>query len=163
MLWIMIGSVALLAGCDRGTREGDPAIVSGVYHFTEFAFVPDSPALPAVNLLDTLMVGTTDLVLRSSGLYVLQYQFEGSPRTDLLTGTFTVQERRVRLRGDDREAALYSRILLGTEVSFNRDPQEPGILSTEQRRRVNLEAFSPRYRGLPVVDGTIRIRLERDR
>jgi hypothetical protein len=94
---------------------------------------------------------------------VLQYQFEGSTRTDILTGDFSVQERRVRLRGDDREAALYSRILLGTEISLNRDPLDAGILSAEQRRRVNLEAFSPRYRGLPVVDGMIRIQLERNR
>jgi len=148
----------LVSACDTGDDEVGPAEVAGEYLFTEFRFVPDSPLLPAVEVLDTLIVSDTRLQLFSSGRFTLLYQFEGA-RPEFIGGSFHVNEERVRLVGHEDEEPFFRRLLLSPEITLERDGEDG--FRAGFPRTVNLEEFSLRYRGLRTVDGMIVLRLTR--
>lgn len=147
-----------VSACDLSDDETRPTEVAGEYVFTEFRFTPTSPLLPDAVLLDTLVQENTRVQLFSSGIFTLLYQFEGA-NPEFIGGEFTVNERRVRLRGREEEAQFFEQLLLGTEITLQRTDDGPLVASIP--RTVNLEEFSPRYSGLRTVDGTVNLELVR--
>lgn len=157
-LAILLVVGGLSSACDSGDDEVRPVDVAGEYVFTEFQFVPRSTLLPAANVLDTLVSDNTRLQLFSSGRFTLLYQFVGA-NAEFVGGDFDVNARRVRLRGHEDEARFYRELLLGSEITLDRE--EEGAFSASLRRTVNLEEFSNRYAGLRSVDGVVRLQLVR--
>ncbi len=151
---------AWTAGCDSNEDKPEPAEVAGEYRFTELRFVPLSSAVQSVNVLDTLVTSATRLQLFSSGRFTLLYQFEGE-RAEFIGGDFSVSSSRVVLKGEKDQERFYRALLLDLETSLVRE-QDDVTLNGNVRRKVNLEAFSPRYRGLPSVEGDMKITLVRD-
>lgn len=150
--------VLALAGCDSSDNNPrDLEAVTGEYTFTRFTFTPESTLLTPVDMLDTLDVSATRLQLFSSGRFTLMYQFRGASAA-FVGGDFTVTDKRVRLNGSSDEKAFYEALLLSNEITLERDGT---ALSASIDREVNLEEFSPRYKGLPSVSGTLSLRLER--
>lgn len=153
----LIGGLSVSA-CDSGGDDVRPGDVAGEYVFTEFRFVPDSPLLPAANVLDTLVVANTRLQLFSSARFTLLFEFVGA-NAEFVGGDFSVSGDRVRLIGREDEAPFYRRLLLSPEFSLQRDG--PDGFTANIRRTVNLEEFSARYAGLRTVDGIVVLVLTR--
>lgn len=153
-----LATVVLWSACDSSDDDVRPVDVAGEYVFTEFRFVPRSDLLPAANVLDTLVEENTRLQLFSSGRFTLLYQFAGA-NPEFIGGDFDVNARRVRLRGHEDEARFYRQLLLGSEITLDRE--DAGGFRAMIRRTVNLEEFSGRYVGLRSVDGVVHLRLVR--
>lgn len=160
----ILALVALLIGFISFTGCGDdnpvrlsPDEVQGRYDFTEFTFIPDAGALMAANVLDTLVMDRTSLLLLDGGQFALNYQFINGEES-LISGDFTVTESAVELNmssgSDDRQNEL----LLHSPLRLIRN-MESSSLETREVRTKNLSLFSGRYEGIPPVEGELRIKL----
>ena len=154
-LCLVLAAALFLAACDS-SEETRPSDVAGEYIFTEFRFEPDSPLLPPANLLDTLVTSNTRLQLFSSGRFTLLYQFSGA-NPEFIGGDFEVSDERIRVRGREDEASFYGQLLLAPEFTLQREGSDAFHASI--RRTVDLEKFSPAYRGLRSVEGAVKLRL----
>lgn len=154
----LVSVAALLVGCDSAGDDARPVDVAGEYLFSEFVFVPDSPLLPPANVLDSLVASETRLQLFSSGRFTLLFQFEGAVQ-EFVGGDFRVNERRVRLVGHEDESRFYRRLLLGNEITLDREAD--GGFSAEIPRTVNLAEYSNKYSGLTSVQGVVWLKLVR--
>ncbi len=150
----------MLLSCSRQTADNTYVReVIGEYFFDTFQFVPESSALETVNVMDTLVYEETRLQLFSSKRFTLLYRFKnGSPA--FVGGDFEVSRSRVVLKGNPDDEEFYAALLLPTEIPLQRS-DDPDVLTGSIKRRVNLEAFSPRYRGLLSVRGTLVLELRR--
>jgi hypothetical protein len=148
-----------LWGCDSNSADQDLGTLAGEYALQQFRFVPDSPLLEPVNMLDTLVVGATKLQLFSSGRFTLLYQFEGGKST-FVGGDATATSGGVKLKGDRNDEAVYGGLLLPIEFQL-KSGTAGGTLNATLERRVNLSAFSDRYQGLPSVEGKLILALKR--
>ncbi len=158
MCWPLLLVALTTSACDSsGDSSQQLNEVAGEYTFATFRFTPESSLLTPVNMLDTLDTSTTRLQLFSSGRFTLMYHFLGG-KAEFIGGDFTVTDKRVRLNGAADEKAFYEALLLSNEITLNR---EGTALTASIQREVNLEEFSPRYKGLPSVSGTLTLRLER--
>lgn len=159
---VLLNLVFVLSGCQKENPvQVLPEDVAGTYDFTHFIFIPDAAAIAPANVLDTLVAQNTNLKLTAGGQFVLSYQFIGGVES-LIAGTFEVNERRVTLRAYSGAEAQLSALLLDSPLVLNRTDVE-GVLEVSLRKTVNLAAFSNRYRGVPPVEGTLRLRLEQRR
>lgn len=143
--------------CDSNNMEDGISSLAGEYDFTEFQFIPDSNLLEPVNLLDTLVVTSTQLQIFSAGRFTLLYEFRGGS-SKFVGGDAHRTDRGVRLSGAREDEEIFSDLLLPIEFELR---SEGSILMTQEDRRVNLEAYSNRYRGLPSVEGTLSLTLSR--
>ena len=148
-----------LLGCDSNSADEDLGTHAGEYTFQQFRFVPDSPLLEPVNMLDTLVVSATRLQLFTSGRFTLLYQFEGGKST-FVGGDATGASGGVKLKGERSDEAIYGSLLLPVEFEL-KTGTAAGTLNATLERRVNLAAFSDRYQGLPSVEGRLVLALKR--
>ncbi len=160
---LLVALLVFLIGCD----STDPidggsvpaSVVAGSYKFQFYSFEPSAPVLPAYNLLDTLVKEETELLLADSRDFVLKYRYEGG-RTRLISGTFSVTPTEVTLRGAGSDTDKFRELLFNTNaVTLKRDPTDPKLLSGAIKEVIDLGALSPRYKGIPPVEGTLRVRL----
>ncbi|NNE68784.1 MAG: hypothetical protein HKN29_00320 [Rhodothermales bacterium] len=149
------------AACDSGDSGPDIDDVVGEYGFIEYRFLPDSPLLEPVDMTDTLVVAETRLQLFTSGRFTLLYRFEGSPSATFVGGDAERTSRGVKLKGESDDEDAYLDLLLPVEIELSTGTT-PGRLSANIDRRVNLSAFSDRYAGLPSVEGTLILSLQRN-
>ncbi len=152
----------VLAACDSGNAldQSGPEEVAGTYRFTQFEFVPTATVLPAANVLDTLTAAATSVRLTNGGDFVFSYQLRGGLE-QVLSGSYDVTATRVRLTGQESDAAKYGSLLLDRSLSFERSTTNPDVLTAQVSKTINLAAFSNRYQGIGDVQGTLRLRLER--
>lgn len=156
--FVLIGASVALSACDSNDSGKDLGELAGEYRFDVYRFVPESPLLAPVNMLDTLVVTSTRLQLFSSGRFTLLYQFEGaSPK--FIGGDAERTSRGVRIKGDRADEALYADLLLPIELEL--ENAAINQLSARLNRRVNLASFSDKYAGLPSVEGTLVMTLKR--
>lgn len=157
-LLLMLSFALLSSGCQKENPvQVLPEDVAGTYDFTHFIFIPDAAAIAPANVLDTLVAANTNLRLTASGQFVLSYQFINGPES-LIAGTFEVDERRITLRAYPGAEAQLTSLLLDSPLVLNRTDVD-GVLEASIRKTVDLAAFSNRYRGVPPIEGTLRLRL----
>lgn len=158
--FVLVLGLSVLAGCTGTPVEPpSPRDVAGTFEFTEFRFVPDAAALAPANVLDTLDA-LPSLLLTEGGQWVLVYRFRGGV-TSLLFGDFSVSSNEVRLDAAATTEARLAQVLLESPIRLTRYPAEPDLFTAAIRKTVDLEAYSNRYRGVPPVTGTLRLRIER--
>jgi hypothetical protein len=155
LLVVMGGTLA----CDNDDGADVDAVV-GEYDITRFEFVPTSPQLSSVNVLDTLVTGSTRFQLFSSGSYTFLYQLEGQD-SEFLGGSFEVTDEDVRINGDNAEFVFYGSLLLPTDFNLERMPTDAERLLASIVRTVDLSVYNEKYSGLDAVEGTVYLELER--
>ena len=153
----------LLAACDSSDPESRtlPEEVAGAYTFTQFEFDPDATVLPSFNVRDTLVASDTEIELVDSGQFLMTYRLRGGTK-QLMTGTFTATRSQVRLHGSEADRAKFEALLLNENLVLVRDEADADVLFANLRATVDLAAFSDRYAGIGPVEGTLRLRLERE-
>jgi hypothetical protein len=155
---LALAALWFLGGCQKENPVAVlPSDVAGTYDFTTFIFIPDAAAIAPANVLDTLVSENTNLRLTASGQFVLSYQFRQGPES-LIAGTFDVTQRRITLKPYAGSEAQLTSLLLDSPLVLNRTDVE-GVLEASIRKTADLAAFSNRYRGVPPVQGTLRLRL----
>lgn len=155
--WLVLLLLIPIA-CDSNNADDEIGELAGEFSFTEFRFTPDSNLLAPVNMRDTLAVDATRLQLFSSGRFTLLYQFNGgAPK--FVGGDARRTNRGVRLIGDRDDEQIFSDLLLPLELELT--AESASRLTASTNRRVNLAAFSDRYKGLPSVEGTLSLTLSR--
>src|SRR5690606_8850368 len=102
---------------------------------------PTGAAIAPADVLARLDSTRTQLLLSGNDSYFLFYQFRGGPFYTLL-GEYEVTSQRIRLHGDPADREDYLRILLEEEFTLQRSG-EPGVLTANIQKSVNLEAFDP--------------------
>ena len=159
-LLFVLALAGALAACDSNDTDGPtPSDVAGVYNVTTFTFDPDIQVLETISVRDTLVADQTTMEILSGGQVFLRYRLQNSPNERLVLGEASVRSEQVRVTFDDGTQTDRRRILLPSQVTFDRDGT---TLSAEAETTVNLEAYSPRFGTggtFREVDGTLRITL----
>lgn len=154
---ILIGFIAFTGCGDDNPVKLSPDEVQGRYDFTEFVFDPDAEALIAANVLDTLVMDRTSLLLLDGGQFALSYQFIGGEES-LISGDFTVTESTVELNMSSGSEDRRNELLLHTPLRLIRN-LETSSLETVVVKDKDLSLFSDRYAGIPPVEGELKIKL----
>jgi len=148
----------LFAGCsDSNPVTLSPEEVEGRYDFTEFIFTPDAGALMAANVLDTLVLDKTSLLLLDGGQFALNYQFIGGQEA-FISGEFTVTKSEVELKTSEGSESRLNEILLHTPLKLARS-EESSNLETSVVKTKDLSSFSDHYAGIPPVQGVLILNL----
>lgn len=151
-----------LGGCDSGDPDDgtDPHEVAGIYQFTEYLFEPSGTGFQPINVLDTLNMDVTELLLTSDGDLQLRYQFVngGLYHAD---GSFSVRPLAVTIEGESDDEVDFTRLLLDRTFTLRRDPAQPELLSAEIPKTINPSAFSDRYSGVESMTGTLYLTIAR--
>lgn len=154
---ILVGFL-LLTGCgDSNPVNLSPEEVQGRYDFTEFIFTPDAEALMAANVLDTLVMDKTSLLLLDGGQFALNYQFIGGQEA-FISGEFTVTKSEVELKMSQASESRLNTLLLHTPLKLTRS-EESSNLETTVVKTKDLSLFSDHYAGIPPVQGVLILNL----
>ncbi len=155
---------ALAAGCDSTepiSENPQPATdVAGSYQFETYSFQPKATVLPAYNLLDTLAVADTELILADSREFVLQYRFKGG-QTRFISGEFSNTPTQVVLRAGSDQNAKFNELLLANNLVLLRSPTDPALLTLDLEQTVDVGKYSSRFAGLGPISGVLKVRLRR--
>jgi predicted small lipoprotein YifL len=154
---ILIGFISFTGCGDSNPVKLSPDEVQGRYDFTEFIFTPDAEALIAANVLDTLVMDRSDLLLLDGGQFALSYQFQEGEES-LIFGDFTVTESAVELKMSSGAEERQNDLLLHSPLRLTRN-LETSSLATIEVKTKDLSLFSDRYAGIPPVEGELRIKL----
>lgn len=158
---LLFAGAMIYSACDSGGPNVEVSEIDGDYEFTEFRFLPDASALPAVNVLDTLTDNTASLSLSSNRRFTLRYRFQEADGSNFIDGSFDpAEDDRIQLNVSEETRAEADDVLL--PGSFRLDIVEDGArLEGEFADRVDLAAFSESYAGIPPVEGRVILRLQR--
>lgn len=154
---ILIGFITITGCGGDNPVKLSPEEVQGRYDFTEFIFIPDAEALMAANVLDTLVLDRTSLLLLDGGQFALNYQFKHGGES-LISGDFSVTESVVELKMSSGTEGRRNELLLHTPLKLIRN-LETSRLEIMEVRTKDLSLFSDRYKGIPPVEGVLRIKL----
>jgi hypothetical protein len=152
-----VGAMSL-TNCDKSNPVNVlPEDVAGTYDFIQFVFIPDAAALESANLLDTLVVGNTNLRLLDGGQFTLNYQFMNGPES-IISGDFSVSTSEIRLAAAAGSEARLASLLLHSPLRLKRNIDLDKLESTTTKT-VDLSAYSGRYAGVPPVRGRLILEL----
>lgn len=154
---VLIGFISFTGCGDDNPVRLSPDEVQGRYDFTEFVFDPDAAALMNANVLDTLVMDRTSLLLLDGGQFALNYQLIGGEES-LISGDFTVTESVVELKMSSGSEERQNQLLLHSPLRLTRNMQTSNLATMEVKTK-DLSLFSDRYAGIPPVEGELRIRL----
>lgn len=154
---ILIGFITVTGCGDDNPVRLSPDEVQGRYDFTEFVFNPDAAALMTANVLDTLVMDRTSLLLLDGGQFALNYQFINGEES-LISGDFTVTESAVELNMSSGSEERQNELLLHSPLRLIRN-METSSLELREVRTKDLSLFSDRYAGIPPVEGELKIKL----
>lgn len=163
-LIILLLTLFVIHGCDSGDPiddlVGGTSPAAGTYRFEEFMVDPDADAIAVLNMLDTLVQDDTRLQLFEGGDFVLTYRYLTDP-TAAVFGKYTASSREVRLQGDATASDRHNlrQLLMESTLILQRSQDSERVLATSFKKNVDLAAVSDRYRGVPPVAATVRVRL----
>lgn len=152
---MLIGFISFTGCGDDNPVKLSPDEVQGRYDFTEFIFTPDAEALAAANVLDTLVMDRTSLLLLDGGQFALSYQFIDGEES-LISGDFTVTASAVELNMSSGSEERQKELLLHSPLRLSRNLENSSLETVEVSTK-DLSLFSDRYAGIPPVEGELRI------
>lgn len=159
LLLIVFGAL-ILGQCDKSNPVRVlPEDVAGTYQFTNYVFTPDASALEPANLMDTLVVASTNLVLLDGGQFTLNYRFINGSQS-IISGDFTATVDEIKLTAAPGSEARLASLLLHSPLELQHDI-EIGRLESTTTKTVDLSTFSGRYKGVPPVPGRLEMVLIR--
>ncbi len=161
---LLVVTFVILSGCDSGDPIDDPngnvAPVEGTYIVEALAVVPEASRIPALNLLDTLILADTRMQLLVGGDFVLTYRYVGGP-TAALFGRYTYSAREVRMEAEPTSSDLHDfrSLLMSQRLVLQRSQGTPEVLTASFRKTVDMASLSDGYQGIPPISATIQFRL----
>ncbi len=139
--------------------SGDPAEVVGTYQIRQFEFEPAASSLETIDVLEYLKQDASSLELTSSQDFVLKYRTQNGQNATL-TGSYSLNSKKVELSGQREDASQYQDILLDRTFYLHR--QDPNVLWVHMKKQAAPEQLSTSYDGLSSVEGTLRLKFMRD-
>lgn len=129
--------------------------VSGMYTIQHYEFIPNASALEPINLLEYVEEESSTLELTQSQDFIFTYQTEEREEVKL-TGPFELTSDLVTLKGQQKDAARYKRILL--DQTFSLDRARANTLQFENQTEISPETIGSWYDGINRVEGTLRLK-----
>lgn len=163
ILTILMGPLLVLGGCSSiswMSFSDPPKEVTGTYEIRTFEFAPEASALETTNVLGYLTDDGATLELTNSKDFVLRYRIEDGEQVTL-TGTYSVEPKKIVFNGQREDRNLYEEILLDREFYLLRKGKNR--LWVDSKKNVALGQLSTTYDGLTGVDGVLRVEFVREK